>query len=433
MAISFDQNYLRDIRRNFPRIERDFNGRRRIFVDNGAGSLVLRQAALSEMRSRIDFSANTDAQYSESKANEQVIEEGRKAVADFLNAPSHMNIYQAESASDLFFRVSYAIRGIFDRDSNIVSTYAEHFANVSPYLEMKGNRMISELRLANLRRDDGTVDLDHLASLVNRRTKLVAVTAESNLLGNKVKVEEVSKIAAENDALLMVDGVHYAPQGHSDVKKIGSDFFVFSAYKMFGPRGSFLYVSDRALDMMRPFYVDRDARPGVSSYFEIGTRDQGIFSAVTSVVDYISRLSLDLDGFRKGQTPRDRRKGVRNGMKRVENYHKELCRAVLLGTGREEGLNSIKNVVLYGITDPSRVEDRGTTFSFNFKNVTDRRAEEIYWKRFGITVVGGSHWNLAHDFYSNPSMLRVTFLHYNTPDEVEKFLRATRLIAAMKE
>jgi selenocysteine lyase/cysteine desulfurase len=104
---------------------------------------------------------------------------------------------------------------------------------------------------------------------------------------------------------------------------------------------------------------------------------------------------------------------------------------VLDGTPKTEGLNSIKNVVLYGIPESSRSGERGTTFSFNFKNVSDRKAEEVYWKKFGITVVGGSHWNLAHDYYENPSMLRATFLHYNTISEVEKFLSATRWISSL--
>ena len=429
MQTSFDESFIKEIRKRFPRIEKDFTGRKRIFVDNGAGSLVLGDALKSETKSRIDYSANTDAIYSESKANEHILMEGRRAVADLLNAPSELNIYQGESASDLFFRISYALRGIFNRDSNVVSSYAEHYANVSPYIEMKKNNKISELRLAKLNKEDGTVDLDHLASLVNRRTKIIAITAESNLLGNKVNIPEVSKIAVENEAFLLVDGVHFAPQGCSDIKKMGCDFFVFSAYKIFGPRGSFVYMSDRAMDTIRPFYVDREAGPGTSSYFEIGTRDQAIFSAMNSVVDYISSLSLDILRFKGRKLPRNRRNGVRKGMERVENYHKELSRLVLDGTEETEGLSSMKNVILYGISDSKRLSERGTTFSFYFKNVTDKKAEEIYWKKFGITTVGGSHWNLSHDYFSNPSMLRATFLHYNSLAEVERFLKATKWIS----
>lgn len=429
MPKSFDDSYLKEIRKRFPRIEKDFKGRKRVFVDNGAGSLVLEDAAYAEMRSRIDFSANTDAIYSESRANEDVILEGRKSVADFLNAPSPQNVFQGESASELFFKISYGLRGTLEKEGNVVSSYAEHFANAAPYLEMKKNGAISELRLARLNREDGTVDLDHLASLIDRKTRIIAVTAESNLLGNKVSMDEISKLAHENDSFLVVDGVHYAPQGYSDVMEFGCDFYVFSAYKIFGPRGSFLYVSDNALGAIKPFFVDREAVPGKGSYIETGTRDQGIFAAFTSIADYLSSLSLDIERFRDGNVPKSRKEGTKRGMKRVERYQNELSSAVMDGVEGNEGLSSLRNVVLYGISDTSRLDERGTTFSFNFKNVSDKRAEEYYWKKFGITVVGGSHWNLAHDFYSNPSMLRVTFLHYNTMNEVSKFLEATKWIA----
>lgn len=430
MSVSFDKTYVKEIRKHFPRIDKDSNGTRRIFIDNGAGSLVLREAARSEYEARINYSANIDAFYSESKGNGRIISEGRKAVSDFLNSPSQKSIYQGDSASELFFKIAYSLRNKFDDSSNVVSSYGEHWANVAPYLELKKDNRLGELRLSNISREDGSIDLNHLGSLVNSKTRLIAITAESNLLGNITDIREISKIAGENGSFLVVDGVHYTPQGHFDVKREGVDFYTFSSYKIFGPRGSFAYVSDKALDEMRPFFVSREALPGHGAYIEVGTRDQGIFSAITAVTDYLSRLSLDLKGFRSGSKPRGRREAIKKGMKRVEAYQRELNRALLEGIDNVDGLPSIKNVVLYGISDTARVGDRGSTFSFNFKNISDRKAEEIYWNKFKITAVGGSHWNLAHDFYSNPSMIRVTFLQYNSMEEVKKFLQATKWIAS---
>ncbi len=426
---NLNMDYLKEIRKNFPRIEKDFSAKKRIFLDNGAGSLVLKDAAEAEKRSRLNFSANIGAFYSESKENEIVIQRGREAVADLLNAPNPGNIYQSESASDIFFKISFALRHIFDKDSNVVSTYAEHWSNVAPYLQLKKDGKISEVQLAKVSYEDGTIDMSELASLVNSKTKLIAITAESNLLGNKTDLIEVSKIAKENGSLFLVDGVHYTPQSLVDVKKLDCDFFVFSGYKIFGPRGSFAYVSDRVLDLMKPYYVDREAKPHIGSYLELGTRDQGIFAAITAVVNYISRLSLDIKRFKRGSLPKKRREAIEKGMKKVENYQRELSMAILYGVDDLEGLTSIKNISLYGITDKSRIDERGSTFSFNFKNINDKMAEQIFWEKFRITVVGGNHWNLTHDFYSNQSMLRVTFLHYNTIEEVKSFLRAAKWIS----
>jgi selenocysteine lyase/cysteine desulfurase len=429
MSSSFSADYVEEIRKNFPRIERDFNGTRRIFLDNGAGSLVLGAAAEAEFRSRIDYSANTDALYQESKSNEMEILKGRRAVSDLINSPDWHNIFQGESASELFFRVAYSLRDYFGKEGNVVSTYAEHFANVAPYLELKKNRKISELRLARIRKEDGLIDMSDLSSLVNRKTRLIAITAESNLLGNKTDLKNISRLARENGALFLVDGVHFAPQANVDIGEIDCDFFVFSSYKMFGPRGSFMYVGERALNNLKPFYVDRNAKQGEGSFLEPGTRDQAIFSAITAVVDYISRLSLDIQRFRVGTFPRKRREGVKKGMRRVEEYQESLSRYVLEGIDGVEGLAHIKNVNLYGISEMSRVKERGSTFSFNLRNMSDKKAEKIFWEKFKITVVGGSHWNLSHDYYSNPSMLRVTFLHYNSYEEVKKFLKAVNWIS----
>lgn len=429
MTEHFSEEYIEEIRKNFPTIASDFKGVNRIFLDNGAGSLVLKNAADAEYNARILYSANTDAIYNESKMTEETLKTGRKAISYLLNIKDSKRIFESESASSNLFKVSYALRNHIHTGDNVVSTSAEHFANVAPYLEMKKNGKIDGLRLAKLNRADGTVDMDDFASLVDSKTKVIAVTAESNLLGNKTKLKEIAKIARENEALLVIDGVHYTPQAYFDASSVDCDIFVFSAYKIFGPRGSFAYISERALDVMDPFYVDREAKTGKPSYFELGTKDQAIFAAMSSVVEYISRLSLSLEDFSNGAETEIGYESASKGMKRIEAYQDFVTKSVLEGTDEEEGLVTLKNVNLYGITDANRISERGSTFSFKFKNISDKEAEDYFWNKFGITAVGGGHWNLAHDYYSEPSMLRVTFLHYNSLKEVNEFLRAVKWIS----
>jgi selenocysteine lyase/cysteine desulfurase len=97
------------IRKEFPRADVDANGRQRIFFENGAGSLVLQRAAKAEEKARVDYSANVGGPYWESKMNEKTIADGRKAVRDFLNAPSENCIISGESATSLLFCLSYAM------------------------------------------------------------------------------------------------------------------------------------------------------------------------------------------------------------------------------------------------------------------------------------------------------------------------------------
>ena len=116
------------IRREFPRADADANGRRRIFFENGAGSLVLQRAVEAEAKARLDYSANVDGPFWESKMNEEIILDGRKAVRDFLNAPSEDCIISGESATSILFNLSYALSREMSGNENIVTTEYEHYA-----------------------------------------------------------------------------------------------------------------------------------------------------------------------------------------------------------------------------------------------------------------------------------------------------------------
>ena len=128
---------LQNIRKEFPRAETDANGRRRIFFENAAGSLVLQRVAEAEAKVRLDCSANVGGPSWESKKNADIILEGRRSVGDFLNAPSEDCIVSGESATNLLFHLSYALGKEMSGDENIVTTEYEHHANVSPWLELQ--------------------------------------------------------------------------------------------------------------------------------------------------------------------------------------------------------------------------------------------------------------------------------------------------------
>lgn len=428
-VILFNGINIKNIRKHFPNINYDFTGKKRIFLDNGAGTLVLKEAANSEYTSRINYSANVDAYYNESKMNMKIIMDGRKAVTDFLNAPNPENIFQGESASELFFRIAFSLRKFLNKDDNVVSTYGEHYSNVAPYIFMKNDGKISEVRLAKINKIEGILDFNDFISLIDKKTKVITVIAENNLLGTKNNLKEISKISRENGSIFIVDEVHYAPQALIDVQKINCDALVFSSYKLFGPRGSFMYINDNIIEKINPFFVDPQANFRTGSYFEPGTRDQAIFAAILEVINYISRISLGDE--KKSANLKERRKNIETTMKWTEGYLSEISKLVLEGNEKVVGLNYIKNIDLYGISDINKLKERGSTFSFKFKNINDVKAEKYFWNKFRITVVGGNHWNLTHNLYDINSMLRVTFLNYNTFKEAEDFLKAVEYISKL--
>ena len=139
---------LPSIRANFPRVDADAGGRPRIFFENAAGSLVLQQAVAAEATARMDCSANVDAPSWESKKNDEVILEGRRDVSDFLNAPDEYLVVSGESATSLLFHLSYAISKELSGKENVVTTDYEHYANISPWLELQRRGLVKEVRFA---------------------------------------------------------------------------------------------------------------------------------------------------------------------------------------------------------------------------------------------------------------------------------------------
>ena len=247
--------FLSSIRANFPRAEVDAGGRRRIFFENAAGSLVLQQAAAAEAKARIDCSANVDAPSWESKRNEEVILDGRRDVGDFLNASDAHCIVSGESATSLLFHLSYAIAKELSGKENVVLTEYEHYANISPWLELKRRGLVKEVRFAKFDPRTALLDLSHLESLVDKDTRVISVAGVSNVLGSKTPLDQVLRIARSASAYTIMDAVHTVAHIPVDVQKTPFDFVVFSAYKLFSRRGSFMCGRKDLLQSLQPYKV----------------------------------------------------------------------------------------------------------------------------------------------------------------------------------
>ncbi len=166
-----------------------------------------------------------------------------------------MTIISGESATSLLFSLTYAIGKELTGRENVVTTDYEHYTNLSPWLELERRELIRELRFTHLNMDEGTLDLDHLQSLVDNETKVIAVIAASNVLGTKSPLHEIRKIARAVNAYFEVDAVHHAAHGPIDVQAIDCDFLVFSGYKFFSSHGSFLYGKEGLLEALSPYNV----------------------------------------------------------------------------------------------------------------------------------------------------------------------------------
>ncbi|MCG3219811.1 MAG: aminotransferase class V-fold PLP-dependent enzyme, partial [Candidatus Heimdallarchaeota archaeon] len=420
----FDKELINQIRAAFPRAVTDYSGRKRAFFDNGTATLVVDKAATAEAEARINWSANVGGIFDESKKATDTILSGRQAVAEFLNASDPSTIVSGESATSLLFNLSYALSKELTGSENIVTTDYEHYTNVDPWVELEDRGKINQVRFAKLNMEEGTLDMGHLQEMIDSKTKIVTITAASNMLGTKSPLEKIGKLAQEVGAYFVVDAVHHIPHGPTDVQALDCDFLVFSGYKLFAPHGSFLYGKKEHLETLQPYKV-RTAPTTSPGKFEWGTRNQATFAAIKGVMEHLLWLSTDVHSNYEGQYMdyEDNRRSLKIVMDAIEQYEMGLSTAVLTGIDDIPGLLDIPEVTIYGLTDLKRLNERDPTFSFEVENVPEEEVTLRLWKEGGIAARSGHYYSLAQDVYNKQKIVRISLVHYNTLEEVKIFLK----------
>jgi len=424
--MAIDERLLSRIRKEFPAAARDATGRKRAFLDNGAGTLVCRRAAQAEARARIDWSANTGNVFPESKGAEATILAGRQAVADLLNAEGPHAIVSGESATSLLFHLSYALGRVFTDGGSVVMTAYEHHANVAPWTELLRAGKVREVRYAEFDPTTFELDLGKLARAVDGQTKVVAVAAASNFLGTCTDLREVGKIAHDAGALFVVDAVHDVCHRATDVRAIGADALVFSGYKFFSRHGSFLYLRPDLLASLTPYKVEPSPNVGPERW-EWGTRDQALFAAIAGAVDHVACLAAPA-GQEAPRSGAARRAALGKAMEAIEAYEAALSRTVLEGDGRWPGLRHIPGLTLYG---PPGIPAAGRdpTFSFRLAGREDTDVARVLYSKYGLAVGAEDYFSRVPALFGLKTALRATFVHYNTPDDASGLLRALHKLA----
>jgi selenocysteine lyase/cysteine desulfurase len=429
----FDKELINRIRAKFPTAEMDANGRKRAFLDNGTGTLVVGKAAEAEAKARINYSANVDGIFYDSKGANEAIYEGRKAVADLLNAPSSETIVSGESATSLFFSLSYAIGRELTGKENAVITNYEHYANLSPWLELERRGLLKETRFTSLNKVEGTLNIDHLRNLINEDTRIVTVSAASNVLGTKSPINKIMKMAREVGAYFIVDAVHHIAHGPMDVQAMNCDFLVFSGYKLFSAHGSFMYGNHVLLEELKPYKV-KPAADHPPHNWEMGTRDQAKFAAIKGVVDHHQWLAEQVEDKFKGELGQysGRVRALKMAMTAVEKYEEGLSKIMLAGHEKTPGLNQMPHVKVYGITDPDRLNERDPTFSFIVEGLSQNEVVERLWTKHAIAMRTEDFYSRVHEVYESPTMIRASFVQYNTLEEALRLLKALEMMKTSK-
>jgi selenocysteine lyase/cysteine desulfurase len=359
-----------------------------------------------------------------------VILEGRRAVSDLLNATDANCIVSGESATSLLFQLSYAIGKELSGKENIVTTDYEHYANINPWLELEQRGLVKEVRFARFNPRTALLDLSHLETLVDENTRIISVAGVSNVLGSKTPLDRVLRIAKHASAYTVLDAVHTVAHVPFDVEKTPFDFVVFSAYKLFSRRGSFMYGRRELLESLKPYKV-LPSPEELPSNWEMGTRDQSLFASISAVMEYLDWLGSKVEGQVRGMadTYAGRRRLLKSALTWIENYEQELSVAMLGGTQGVEGLSKMAGVEVYGITDLAQVQSRVPTFTFNIADANPLEVAKYLWEKHAVAVLAEDHggfYSRTLKTYGKSIAVRASPVHFNTVEEVGIFLRAVK-------
>jgi len=405
------------VRSQFPALNQTVNGHPAAFLDGPGGTQVPQRVidAITDYLQRNN--ANTCGAYQTSRNTDAVIASARSAMADFLGCDADEVVFGFNMTS-LTFAMSRAIGRELEPGDEIVLTYLDHDANFSPWraLEERG----VTIRIAEVNKSDCTLDMADLARKINSHTKLVAVGYASNAVGTINNVREVVRLAKNAGALSYIDAVHYAPHGPIDVHALDCDFLVCSTYKFFGPHMGILYGKREHLQRLQPYKVRANTN-AVPNRWEWGTLNHECIAGITACVDYLADLGQQVDPSLSG-----RRAALLAGYSAIQQYERGLAETLIAGLLTIPGLN------FYGIRDLKKIEQRCPTVAVRIAGQTPLELATKLGER-GFFTWDGNYYalNLTErlDVEKDGGFLRIGLAHYNTADEVQRFLTALREIA----
>ena len=407
----FDPMAVRD---QFPALALEQDGRPVVYLDGPGGTQVPQRVIDAVAGYYRTMNANDGGAFATSEATMAMVAGSRAAVADLLGADSPDQVHFGANMTTLTFHVSRSIGATLGAGDEIVVTTLDHEANVSPWRALAADRDLV-VRTVDIHADDGTLDIDHLASVLGPRTRLVAVGWASNALGTINPVAQIAEMGHAHGALVFVDAVHYVPHATVDVATLGADILVTSPYKWFGPHSGVLWAREGLLEERLPAYKVRPAHDPVAT----GTPAFELIAGVQAAVEYLADLA--------GVASLDRRSRLVAAMTAIRDHE------AALSTRFMRGLAALPNLRLWGIADPSRVDSRTPTFGITSASRTPREMAEALG-RAGIFAWDGHFYAQALverlGLADTGGVLRLGFVHYNTAAEVDRTLEALETIVA---
>ncbi|MEV0565574.1 cysteine desulfurase [Dactylosporangium sp. NPDC050588] len=397
------------VRKDFPILDREVNGKPLVYLDSGNTSQKPRQV-IDAVREHYELHNANVARSVHTLGTEatEAFEGAREKVAAFVGAGTAAEIVFTKNSTEAINLVAHAFTAHADDPrlrigpgDEIVITEMEHHSNIVPW-QLLAQRTGATLRWFGLT-DEGRLDLSAIDEIVNERTKLVSVVHYSNILGTINPVDVLVARARQVGALVLLDGSQSVPHIPVDVTALGADFVAFTGHKMLGPTGiGGLWGRFELLDAMPPFLgggsmIETVAMTGSTfmpppARFEAGTPPIAEAVGLGAAVDYLSAVGMDA----------------------IQAYEKQLTAYAL------DALTATPDVRIIG---PTTTEERGATISFTVDGVHPHDVGQILDDE-GVQVRVGHHCARPTCVrFGVPATTRASFYLYTTTNEIDALVR----------
>ena len=370
------------------------------YFDGPGGSQVPRQVADAVAATMTSGISNRGTGTASERRAEEVVVGARAAMADLLGCDPGGVVF-GRSMTQLTFDLARALAKTWEPGDEVVVTRLDHDANVRPWKRV-ADALGMNVRWVDF--DTGTGELQLDPSVLSDRTRLVAVTGASNLLGTRPDLAGIAAHVHEAGALLFVDGVHLTPHAPVSVRDLGADFYACSPYKFFGPHLGVLAADPALLELVHPDKL-LPSTDQVPERFELGTLPYELLAGVTATVDFVADLAPGKAVERRGR--------VLESMQRVETYEEVLFERLL------SGLDAIDGVRRYG--RPAR---RTPTVLFSVEGRAGREVHESL-AAAGVNAPASSFYAIEASRWvglGDTGAVRAGLAPYTSEEDVDRLL-----------
>ena len=400
---------IEEIRKQFPILQREVYGKPLIYLDNAATTqkplCVLN--AMQEEYLNVNANVHRGVHYLSQQATE-LHEGSRETVRRFINARSTHEIVFTRGTTEALNLVASSFTDEFMQEGDeVIVSVMEHHSNIVPW-QLQAARNGIAIRVIPMH-DDGTLDMKAYAQLFNDRTRIVSICHVSNVLGTVNPLNDIIRIAHENDIPVMVDAAQSTPHQKVDVQQMDCDFLAFSGHKMYGPTGvGVLYGKEEWLDRLPPYQGGGEMIESVTFEktvfqtlpfkFEAGTPDYIATTGLAKAIDFIGEI----------------------GINNIQEYERELL------TYCSEQLLAIDHIRIFG-----QAAEKDAVVSFGVGDIHHLDIGTLL-DRLGIAVRTGHHCaQPLMERLGIPGTVRASFALYNTKAEIDTFVEGLKRVVKM--